>query len=47
MNRVFDNPDIQDAYEYYMTLSVEALAVLAIRLREHNGEFKNGTTDMD
>ena len=47
MSRVFDNPAIQEAYDYYMTLSVDALAVLAIRLRKHNGDFENGTTDMD
>tara|TARA_B100000131_G_C17751014_1_gene465172 strand:+ start:204 stop:365 length:162 start_codon:yes stop_codon:yes gene_type:complete len=52
MKRKFDNPLMQNAYEYYMTLSVDALAVLALRLRDHMGDFnqekeeeKNGKND--
>ena len=37
--RQFDNPMTQEAYELYMRMSVEQLAVVIIRLREYMGDF--------
>ena len=40
IQRAFSTKEMQMSYDYYMTLSVDALAVLIIRLREHAGEFE-------
>ena len=37
--RQFDNPMTQQAYELFMKMSVEQLAVVIIRLRDYMGDF--------